>query len=106
VVKRFDLYLVNIDEETSKDAKNTRPCVVISPDEMNENVRHVLIAPISSGSAVYPMRIAVDILNSKRYIILDQIRTVDAGRLVKKIGELDKPTQKITLDTLQEFFAE
>jgi len=106
VVKRFDLFLVNIDEETSKDAKNTRPCVVISPDEMNENIRHVLIAPISSGSAAYPTRIPVDILNSRRYIILDQIRTVDRERLVKKIGEVDKPTQKITLDTLQEFFAE
>jgi mRNA interferase MazF len=106
VVKRFDLYLVNIDEQVSNDAKNTRPCVVISPDEMNVNLSHVLIAPISSGSTAYPTRVPVDILNSRRYIILDQIRTVDADRLVKKIGELDKPTQKITLDTLQEFFAE
>ena len=106
MVKRFDIYLVNLDAEASKDAKNTRPCVVVSPDEMNENVAHVLIAPISSGSAAYPTRIPIDLLNSKRYIVLDQIRAVDSDRLVKKIGALDKPTQKITLDTLQELFAE
>ena len=106
MVKRFDIYLVNLDAEASKDAKNTRPCVVVSPDEMNENVTHVLIAPISSGSAAYPTRIPIDLLKSKRYIVLDQIRAVDSDRLVKQIGALDKPTQKITLDTLQEFFAE
>lgn len=106
VVERFDIYLVNLDSEMSKDAKNTRPCLVISPNEMNENVSHVLIAPISSGSGAYPTRVPVDLLNNRRYIVLDQIRAVETDRLVKKIGELDKATQKITLDTLLEFFAE
>lgn len=106
MVKRFDIYLVNLDAEASKDAKNTRPCVIISPDEMNESVAHVLIAPISAGSASYPTRLPIDLLKSRRYIILDQIRAVDTERLVKKIGELDAETQKITLDTLQEFFAQ
>lgn len=106
MVKRFDIYLVNLDDEVSKDAKNTRPCVVLSPDEMNDNVPHVVIAPISSGAAAYPTRIPVDLLNSKRYIVLDQLYTVEADRLVKKIGELDPAIRKITLNTLQEFFAE
>jgi len=106
VVKRFDIYLVNIDPEVSKDAKNTRPCVVVSPDEMNGQIRHVLIAPVSSGSAAYPTRIPIELLGSTRYIVLDQIRAVDTDRLVKQIGELDKSTQKLTLDTLQEFFAD
>jgi mRNA interferase MazF len=106
VVNRFDIYLVNLDQEASKDPKNTRPCVVVSPDEMNANVGHVLIAPVSSSSTSYPTRIQIDLLNSERYIVLDQIRAVEATRLVKKIGEVDKASQKITLDTLQEFFAE
>jgi mRNA interferase MazF len=106
VVKRFEIYLVNLDAEVSKDAKNTRPCLVVSPDEMNGNIAHVLIAPISSGSAAYPTRVPVDLLNSPRFIVLDQIRAVETERLVKKIGELDKSTQKTTLNTLQELFAE
>jgi mRNA interferase MazF len=106
MVKRFDIYLVNLDAEVSKDAKNTRPCVVLSPDEMNNKVPHVLIAPISSASTTYPTRIPIDLLKGKRQIILDQIHAVDSERLVKKIGELDGATQRSTIDTLQELFAE
>jgi mRNA interferase MazF len=106
VVKRFDIYLVNLDAEITKDAKNTRPCVVLSPDEMNGNVGHVLVAPVSSGANAYPTRVPIDLLNSKRFIILDQIHAVDEERLVKKIGSIDKDTQNQVLDTLQEFFAE
>lgn len=106
MVNRFDIYLVNLDAEATKDAKNTRPCVVVSPDEMNANVAHLLIAPVSANSTSYPTRIPIDLLNSKRYIVLDQIRAVDRDRLVKKIGEVDKATQALVLDTLQEFFAE
>ena len=106
MVNRFDVYLVNLDAEVTKDAKNTRPCVVISPDEINRNVGHVVIAPISSSSAQYPTRVPVQLLNSERFIVLDQIRTVDKERLVKKIGEIDRVAQKSTLDCLQEFFAE
>lgn len=106
MVKRFDIYLVNLDDEVSKDAKNSRPCVVISPDEMNDNVPYVIVAPISSGSIAYPTRIPLDLLNGKRYIVLDQIHAVDSGRLVKQIGQLDTATRKTLLETLQEFFAE
>ena len=106
MVKRFDIYLVNLDDEVSNDAKNTRPCVVVSPDEMNDNVPYVIVAPISSGSAAYPTRIPIDLLKSSRYIVLDQIRAVDSERLVKKIAELDAPIRQSLLETLQEFFAE
>ena len=93
MVKRFDVFLVNLDSSPSGDAKNTRPGVVISPDEVNRNLDHVLIAPIASTNAKYPTRVAVDFLNSERFVILDQIRTVDKARLVKKIGEIAEPAQ-------------
>lgn len=106
MVSRFEVYLVNLDAELSKDPKNTRPAVVISPDEMNRNVSYVVVAPISASQSNYPTRISTELLNNKRSIILDQIRTVDKDRLVKKIGEIDKAAQKQTLDCLQEMFAE
>lgn len=106
MVSRFEVYLVNLDAEPSKDAKNTRPAVVLSPDEMNANVNHVIIAPISGSQSNYPTHIPVELLKNKRSIILDQIRTVDKDRLVKKIGEIAKSAQKQTLDCLQEMFAE
>lgn len=106
MVTRFEVYLVNLDAEPSKEAKNTRPCVVISPDEMNAHVNHVIIAPISAAQSNYPTRIPVELLKNKRSIIVDQIRTVEKDRLVKKIGEIDKNAQKQTLDCLQEMFGE
>lgn len=106
MVNRFDVYLVNLDAEPSIDAKNTRPAVVISPDEMNAHVNHVIIAPISASQSNYPTRIPVELLKNKRSIIVDQIRTVEKDRLVKKIGEIDKNAQKQTLDCLQEMFGE
>src|SRR4030095_5369861 len=101
MVERFDVYLVSLDTSPSKDAKNTRPCVVVSPDEMNRNVDHVLVAPISSTQTRYPTRIPIDLLNSKRSIILDQIRAVDKVRLVKKIGVIDKTARRSVIDRLQ-----
>ncbi|MFN0278699.1 MAG: type II toxin-antitoxin system PemK/MazF family toxin [Pyrinomonadaceae bacterium] len=106
MVNRFEVYLVNLDAAPSKDAKNTRPCVVISPDEVNHNISSVIIAPLSSVERNYPTRITVNFLNNERAIILDQIRAVDKARLVKKIGEIEKSIQKETLDRLQELFAE
>ncbi len=106
MVDRFDVYLVNLDEEVTKNARNTRPCVVISPDEMNRNLRSVIVAPLSSTNAKYPTRIQVNFLNSERSIVLDQIRTVDTERLVKKIGVIESSAQKETLDRLKEMFDE
>ncbi len=106
MVKRFEVYLVNLDPQPSKDAKNTRPGVIISPDEVNQNLESVIIAPLASTNAQYPTRVAVDFLNSTRFAILDQIRTVDKARLVKKIGEIDAAARKKMIDRLHELFAE
>ncbi len=106
MVNRFDIYLVNLDAVPSKDAKNTRPCVVVSPDEMNRNLNNVIIAPLSSGIVHYPTRLVVDFLKNERYVVLDQIRAVDKTRLVKKIGEIDNPVRSDILKRLAEIFAE
>lgn len=106
MVKRFEVYLVNLDETPSSNAKNTRPGVVVSPDEMNRHLSHVIIAPISSSSAKYPTRIPVELLNSQRYIVLEQLRSVDKVRLVKHIGQIGKAARKTAVDRLQEIFAE
>ena len=106
MVNRFDVYLVNLDAEPGKDAKNTRPCVVISPNEINRNITSVIIAPLSSAGPNYPTRIPVTLLNSERSIVLDQMRVVDKVRLIKKIGEISTAEQKATLACIQEMFAE
>ncbi len=106
MVKRFEVYLVNLDSQPSKDAKNTRPCIVISPDEINRNLETVIIAPLSSTKVKYPTRVAVDFLNNERFVVLDQIRTVDITRLVKKIGEISGEAEKKILEKLKELFAE
>lgn len=106
MVSRFDVFLVNVDPNPTAEAKNTRPCVVISPDEMNRNIENVIIAPLSAARKKYPTRVAVNFLNSERSVVLDQIRTIDTDRLVKKIGELDAAARKQILARLQELFAE
>ena len=105
MVNRFDVFLVNLDSSPSDDAKNTRPAVVVSPDEVNRNVDHVIIAPIATTNARYPTRVAVEFLNSERFVILDQLRTVDKARLVKKIGEIGDTARAAVLDKLSELFA-
>lgn len=106
MVNRFDVFLINLDDAPSADAKNTRPGVIVSPDELNRNVETVIVAPLASTNARYPTRVAVDFLNGTRYVILDQIRTVDKSRLVKKIGEIDKGAQAKITETLTELFSE
>ena len=105
MVNRFDVFLINLDSAPSADPKNTRPGVVVSPDEVNRNLDHVIVAPLASTNARYPTRVAVDFLNSERLVILDQIRTVDKNRLVKKIGEIGGASQDVILDRIGELFA-
>ncbi len=105
MVERFDVYLVNLDAEITRDARNTRPCVVISPDEMNRNLKNVIVAPLSASSK-YPTRVPVTFLSNERVVVLDQIRTVDNQRLVKKIGEIDPAERVEILRSLTELFAE
>jgi len=106
MVERFDIYLLNLDDEIGKEAKNTRPCVVISPDEMNRHLNSVIVAPVSTKTDRYPTRVPANVLNSERSLVLDQLRTVDKERLVKRIGSIGKSERKATLERLQEMFAE
>ncbi len=106
MVSRFEVYLVNLDPAPTADPRNTRPGVIISPDEMNRNLDTVIIAPLSSTRLKYPTRVPVDFLNGERFIVLDQIQTVDKARLVKKIGEIDTVFRKAALGLLNELFAE
>jgi mRNA interferase MazF len=105
MVKRFEIYLLDLDADMSGGAKQTRPCVVVSPDEMNRNIASVIVAPIDSAKNAYPTRPTIEFLNKKRSVVLDQIRTVDKARLAKKTGELDKEEQAQVLSILQEMFA-
>lgn len=106
MVERGSVYLVNLDAVASSDAKNTRPCVILSPNEVNRNLGTVLAAPISSTRVTLPTRVSINFLNADRLVVLDQIRSVDKGRLVKKIGELSTSEMDAVLKTLAEIFAE
>ena len=107
MVERFDVYLVNLDAEPAGEAKNTRPCVVVSPDEMNRHIQTVIIAPLSSTNLrPYPTRVSINFLNNERSIVLDQIRTVDKERLVKKVGKVEGGEKVGILKCLADMFAE
>ena len=104
-VSRFNVFLVNLDPTVGHEIKKTRPCVVISPDEMNDYISTVIVAPMTTKGRIYPTRVKCKFQEKDCDIVLDQIRTVDKIRLVKRLGQLDRSTQNKTLDTLQEMFA-
>jgi len=106
MVKRGDIWLVNLDPTVGSEIQKSRPCVVISPAEMHNHLRTAVIAPMSTGSRPAPFRIALSHGGKKGLILLDQIRTVDKTRLVSKLGVVNKKTLEATLQTLQEIFAE
>jgi len=106
VVQRFDVYLVNLDPSVGAEIRKTRPCVVISPDEMNRHISTVIIAPMTTKGRKYPSRISCRLQGKEGQIVLDQIRTVDKVRLVRKLGQLSKTTRKAVLAVLTEMFAE
>ena len=103
---RFDVYYVNLDPTMGSEIKKTRPCVIISPDEMNRHIRTVIIAPLTKVIRNYPTRITCTIEGKKGQIVLDQIRTIDKSRLIRKIDTLSKTTQKKVLSVLLEMFSE
>jgi len=105
VVKRFDVFLIDLDPTLGKEIQKTRPCVIVSPDEMNRYIATVIIAPMTTQSRAYPTRIPCQFQDKAGQIILDQIRTVDKTRLVKKLGQISPNEQKLVIDTLAEMFA-
>jgi mRNA interferase MazF len=106
VVKRFEVYLINLDPTIGHEIKKTRPCLVISPDEMNLNIATVIVAPMTSKGLPYPTRVACRFQGKDGQIVLDQIRTVDKERLVKKLGQISASTQGSVLAVLAEMFTE
>ena len=106
VVKRFDVYLVNLDPTLGGEIQKTRPCLIISPDEMNEHIATVIVAPMTTRERAYPSRVNCRFQGKEGQVVLDQIRTIGKLRLAKKLGEIDVSTQRAVLAVLAEMFAE
>ena len=106
VISRFDIYLINLDPVIGHEIRKTRPCVIISPDEMNQHIGTVIVAPMTTKGRDYPTRIPLTFKRKKGQVVLDQIRTVDKARLVKHLGRLDKNDSAQLLEVLQEMFME
>jgi mRNA interferase MazF len=106
VAKRFDVFLVNLDPTIGSEIQKTRPCVIVSPDEMNRYISTVIIVPMTTKGRIYPTRVICQFQGKDGQIVLDQIRTVDKSRLVKKIGQISQDEQREVLDILAEMFAE
>lgn len=105
VVKRFDVYLINLDPTIDSEIQKNRPCLVISPDEMNRFIRTVIVAPMTTKGTSYPTRVTCKFQGKRGEIVLDQIRTVDKTRLVRRLGKIDKHTQTEVVSVLGEMFA-
>jgi mRNA interferase MazF len=104
-VRRYEIYLVNLDPTQGSEIQKTRPCLVVSPDEMNRYIRTVIIAPMTSTQRDYPTRINLTFQRKKGQIVLDQIRTVDKSRLVRRLATLPASRAREVADILQEMFA-
>lgn len=105
VIRRFDVCLVNLGPTLGHEIKKTRPCLVVSPDEMNRHIRTVIVAPMTTTGGEYPSRVPVTFQGKAGRIVLDQIRAVDKKRLVKVLGRIDEEIAARVLDTLARIFA-
>jgi len=105
-VKRGEIWLVHLDPTVGSEIKKARPCVVISRAELNDNLRTVIVAPMTSKGFVAPFRVAVTHAGKRGLIVLDQLRSVDKVRLAKHLGSVSAKTLTAALVTLQEVFAE
>lgn len=95
-LKQYQIVLINLDPTVGSEMKKTRPCVIISPNEMNKYLQTIVVAPMTSSSKTYPTRVEINHDNKKGWVVLDQIRTVDRQRIVKVLGNLtDKETKKV-----------
>ena len=105
IVRRFEVYLINLDPTQGSEIKKTRPCLVISPDEMNRFIATVIVAPMTTKCRDYPTRVSCEFQGKQGQVVLDQIRTIDKSRLIEKLGEVDNSTKTKVLSTLAEMFA-
>jgi mRNA interferase MazF len=105
VIQRFDVFLVNLDPTVGSEIKKTRPCVIISPDQMNLYIATVIVAPMTTKGQIYPTRVICNFQGKDGQIVLDQIRTIDKTRLMQRLGQIGTAEQKAVLSTLAEMFA-
>jgi mRNA interferase MazF len=104
-VNRSDVYLVNLDPTVGSEIKKTRPCLIVSPDEMNHFIRTVIVAPMTTKGRAYPTRVPCRFQRKQGLVVVDQIRTVDTSRLVRRLGRLDSKAMTSVLGVLAEMFA-
>lgn len=104
-VRRFEVYLASIDPTVGSEIRKTRPCLVVSPDEMNEHLRTVIVAPMTTKGRPYPTRVRCRFGGTTGQVVLDQVRTVDTARLVRRLGRIDRRTGAAVLALLHEMFA-
>lgn len=104
VVNRFDVCLIKLDPTVGSEIKNIRPCLIISPDEMNHNIRTIIVAPMTTAGKDYPTRVPCTFKRKKGQIVLDQIRTIDKTRIIKKLGTIGPKTQIEVISVLQQLF--
>jgi mRNA interferase MazF len=105
VVRRFDVWLVTLDPTVGGEIRKTRPCLIVSPDEMNAHIATVIIAPMTTKGRDYPTRVPCRFEGKYGQVVLDQLRTVDKTRLVKRLGQVDTKAVDAVLETLAELFA-
>jgi len=105
-IRQYEIILVNLDPTIGSEIKKTRPCVVISPDEMNKHLRTVVIAPMTTTSKNYPTRVEIKHENKLGWMVLDQVRTIDKQRILKNLGRLSKPEIKEVKSILKETFVD
>jgi mRNA interferase MazF len=106
VIERFDVYLVILDPTVGSEIQKKRPCLIISPDEMNRHIATVIVAPMTTKGRSYPTRVASTFQGKEGQVVLDQICTVDKSRLARKIGRLKVESQREVLSVLTEMFSE
>ena len=104
-VKRFDVFLVNLDPTIGREIKKTRPCLIVSPDDMNRFTRTVIVAPMTTKGQSYPTRVLCRFQGKTGQVVLDQIRTVDRARLIRKLGKISSNIANQVLDVLQRMFS-
>lgn len=105
VIKRFDVYFIDLDPTVGSEIKKTRPCVIISPDEVNRSLNTVIVAPLTSTIRRYPTRVECIIDKKSGQVALDQLRAIDKTRLGRKLGRLDTSTCDLILETVQALFS-
>ena len=105
-IRRGDVFVVALDPTVGREIQKTRPCVVLSPDELNRHLETVVVAPMTTGGHAYPYRVACRFQKRAGYVVLDQLRAVDTHRLVRKLGRLSPQAITTSLGLLQEMFAE